>query len=297
MQSIPKHLAGAYAHCQGVARRHYENFPVASVLVPAGLRPHVAAVYAFARRADDFADEAHFSGCRTARLDAWERQLENALAGRARHPVFRALSHTVAQFSLDPAPLFDLLSAFRQDVRVTRYRAFSELLDYCRRSANPVGRIVLALFGQDSARNVAWSDAICTALQLANFWQDVAVDRDKDRIYLPTEDMARFGVSESDVLEGRVTDGFRELMGFEVARTRNLFNVGRPLCQKVPGRLGYELKAVWLGGMGILDGVEAAGYDVFRARPAHGTRERLRFLADTLFPGAFSRAAERYANG
>lgn len=289
MTSVPHHLAGAYAHCAGIARRHYENFPVASVLIPKRLRPHVCAVYAFARRADDFADEARFSGRRTARIGAWERQFKQAIAGHTHNPVLAAVAHTVHAFDLPETPFFDLLSAFRQDVTVSRYQNFEQVQDYCRRSADPVGRIILMLFGYRQERYMDWSDAICTALQLANFWQDVAVDAKKDRIYLPTDDMARFGVTENDVLNGHMSDAFRDLMAFQVSRTRALFQDGRPLCTSVSGRLAFELKAIWLGGMGILDAVERSDYNVLAARPAHGTSDRLRFLSAALVPGQFNR--------
>lgn len=290
MTSVPHHLAGAYAHCTGIARRHYENFPVASILIPKRLRPHVCAVYAFARRADDFADEARFSGRRAARLAAWERQFNQAVAGHPpRNPVLAATAHTVRAFDLPETPFLDLLSAFRQDVTTRRYPHFDAVQDYCRRSADPVGRIVLMLFGYRQEKYMRWSDAICTALQLANFWQDVAVDARKDRIYLPLDDMARFGVTEEDVMHGRTSDAFRKLMAFQVARTRALFQEGRPLCTAVSGRLSFELKAIWLGGMGILDAVERSGYNVLAARPAHETSDRLRFLSAALVPGQFNR--------
>ncbi|MDH5527780.1 MAG: squalene synthase HpnC [Nitrospirota bacterium] len=294
---IPQTLKRDYDHCLGIARGHYENFPVASLLVPSALRPHVAAVYAFARRADDFADEAPFEGRRLERLSAWQAMLEAAAQGDATHPVFRALAHTMSRFDL-PAQLFsDLLSAFRQDVTVTRYATFDELTDYCHRSADPVGRLVLRLFGYADTERDARSDAICTGLQLANFWQDVAVDVTKGRIYIPIEDMDRFGVPEEEVLGGQVTGAFRDLMAFQVARTRELFAFGKPLCGQVSGRLSLELKAVWLGGMGILDAVERVGYDVFSRRPVHRTRDRARFVARVLMPGGFNRAYGNRTHG
>ncbi|MDH4228619.1 MAG: squalene synthase HpnC [Nitrospirota bacterium] len=303
---IPPALAPDYAHCTAIARGHYENFPVASLLIPARLRPHVCAVYAFARRADDFADEARFEGRRLERLRGWEEQFLAALngvgpgpSGVSRNPVLRAAAHTASVFDLPAALFLDLLSAFRQDVTVRRYATFADLLDYCRRSADPVGRLVLRLFGYRDAELDRLSDAICSALQLANFWQDVAVDAAKGRIYLPVEDLHRFGVSADAVLAGGALDEaamerFRDLLGFRIARTRALFQDGKPLCQRVGGRLGMELKAVWLGGMAILDGIEAVDCDVFRRRPAHTSAARLRMAARVLVPGGFRRA---YAGG
>lgn len=291
MTTRPRNLKAAYAHCTRLTRAHYENFPVASWLTPAPLRPHVCAVYAFARRADDFADEGRFAGRRLARLAAWERQLEAAAAGRpVRGPVFRALAHTLKVHDLPVAPFHDLISAFRQDVTTTRYTNFNALRDYCRRSADPVGRIVLMLFGHRDERMFAGSDAVCTALQLANFWQDVAVDAAKGRIYLPGEDLSRFGVTPDDIRAGRMSDGFRRLMTFQVARTRRLFLEGAPLCDQLDGRLGMEVKAVWLGGMGILDAIERSGCDVLRRRPTHGRLAKARLLRDAVVPGRFRRA-------
>jgi squalene synthase HpnC len=290
MPPTPRTLKSAYAHCVRLTRAHYENFPVASVLVPKPLRGHVCAVYAFARRADDFADEARFSGRRLARLAAWERQLEAAIRGEARHPVFVALADTLRAFRLPAEPFRDLLSAFRQDVLKARYRTYADLRDYCRRSADPVGRIVLHLFGYRNPELLPWSDAICTALQLANHWQDVGVDAAKGRIYLPREDMERFGVTEEEVLAGTMSDRFAELLAFQVARTRALFHEGAPLCDRVDGRLKMELKAIWLGGVGILDAIERAGYDVFSRRPAHSGLGRVRVLRDAVVPGRFRRA-------
>jgi squalene synthase HpnC len=295
MPSRPGTLKAAYGHCIRLARRHYENFPVASPLVPRPLRPHVCAVYAFARRADDFADEARFAGRRLARLAAWERCLEAAAKGEARGPVFLALAHTMRAFDLPLQPFRDLLSAFRQDVITPRYRTWSALADYCRRSADPVGRLVLPLFGHRDPGLLPASDAVCTALQLTNFWQDVAVDAAKGRIYLPLEDLARFGVTEAEVLGGRMGPGFARLLAFEVERTRELFHAGAPLCERLAGRLGVELRAVWLGGMGILDAIERADFDVFHRRPAHGALSRARLLTDAVVPGRFRRAAGAHA--
>jgi squalene synthase HpnC len=291
MTPRPPDPSAAYAHCVRLTRAHYENFPVASWLVPAPLRPHVCAVYAFARRADDFADEARFAGRRLARLAAWERRLEAAVAGEpARNPVFLALAHTIREFDLPAAPFHHLLSAFRQDVTTTHYPTYKTLLDYCRRSADPVGRLVLMLFGHRDERLFIGSDAICTALQLTNFWQDVAVDAARGRVYLPADEMARFGVTADDLQADTATEGLRELIAFQVARTRALFRQGAPLCDRLEGRLAMEIKTVWLGGMGLLDAIERAGCDVLRRRPVHGRLARARLVRDAVVPGRFRRA-------
>jgi len=276
-------LDAAYASCERDARRHYENFPVASLLVPRGMRRHVAAVYAFARAADDLADE----GTRTvderhALLDGWLRRLRRAAAtgepGEAPKPgeppntvaIFLALGASIRERAL-PLELFEqLLSAFRQDVTVTRYPSWDGVLDYCRRSANPVGRLVLAIAGHRDARLDAWSDAICTALQLTNFWQDLTIDFDRGRIYLPAAEREAHGAREEDLAAGRITPAWRNALSAAAARTRALFGEGRPLCDALHGRLRHELRATWLGGTRILDRLERAGFDVVNGRPALG---------------------------
>src|SRR4030095_2667965 len=226
---------------------------VGSSLIPKRLRKHFYSIYAFARIADDFADEGHDKGYteneRLDLLDEWRRMLTESVGGRAKHPVFVALAQTMSEFDLPPALFEDLLSAFGQDVTVRRYESFDDLLDYCRRSANPIGRLILLLFGYRDDRRHQWSDDICTALQLANHWQDVAIDLDKDRIYLPLEDLARFDLTVEDLMTRRVSDSFRRMLKFEVGRARDLFARGKPLCTAVSGRLGLELRVVWLGGM------------------------------------------------
>ncbi|HEX6850428.1 MAG TPA: squalene synthase HpnC [Candidatus Polarisedimenticolaceae bacterium] len=277
-------LEAAYDHCRAVARGHYENFPVASLAVPARIRPHVCAVYAFARSADDFADEAEHEGRRLERLDAWEAELDRALAGTTSDPVFLALGDTIRRFDLPDRLLRDLLDAFRQDCRVRRYARFEDLLDYSRRSANPVGRLVLLLFGERDEAKALRSDAICTALQLTNFWQDVAVDLEKDRIYLPEEDRLRHGVTEAALREGRVDDAFRALMAEMTARTRDLYAEGAPLLDAVRGRLRLELRLVVAGGTRILHRLESGGYDVFRRRPRLALADWAAIGARALFP-------------
>jgi hydroxysqualene synthase len=284
-------LDAAYAYCERLARSHYENFPVGSVLVPSHLRRYFYSIYAFARISDDFADEGYGEGYseqeRLALLDEWQTMLGEAFANRARHPVFVALADTRAKFNL-PISLFeDLLSAFRQDVIKRRYENFPELLDYCRRSANPIGRLILLLFGYQEPEKLRQSDDICTALQLANHWQDVAIDLQKDRVYIPLEDMAQFGIPPESLLEKEFSPQFQSLMQFEIARTRKLFADGKPLCTAVTGRLGIELRLVWLGGSHILDGIEKNGYDVFTKRPQISKKDKLVILLKALRKGAF----------
>jgi squalene synthase HpnC len=248
---------------------HYENFPVASWLLPKALRPAVAAIYRFARTADDFADEGGAPPAeRLARLDAYRADLGRIAAGRAPDsPVLAELAPVVAAHALPLQPFRDLLDAFSQDVVKQRYASFDELLDYSRRSANPVGLLMLHLFGAAGAENVGRSDAICTGLQLANFWQDVALDWAKGRVYLPQEDLARFGVTESQIAAGRVDDAWRRAMAFQVERTRAMLQSGAPLARALPGRIGWELRLVVQGGLRILERIDRAGGDVFRHRP------------------------------
>jgi len=289
MPHVP--LEAAQAHCLRLAREHYENFPTASLLLPARVRPAVAAIYAFARQADDFADEAEHEGHRLERLDAHERALDEALAGRPQGPIFTALADAVRRFDLPVPALRDLLDAFRQDCRVSRYEDFAEVLDYCRRSADPIGRLVLALHGVDDASSLSASDAVCTGLQLANFWQDVAVDLEKDRIYLPREERERFGVTERDLFAGRATEGLRRLVLFQVERTRTVFAPGFELVAGTRGRLGLWLRMVWAGGHRVLDRIERQGGDTLSRRPALGA---LDWLAVGL-PALAGRAAPRPA--
>jgi len=251
---------------------HYENFPVASILLPKRLRPAVAAIYAFARSADDLADEGDSQPHeRLAALAAYDSELDRIGRGETSTvPMFAALAQVVADYALPLQPLRDLLSAFRQDVVTPRYADFGGLQDYCRRSANPVGLLMLHLYGAADARNVAQSDAICSALQLINFWQDVAIDWDKERVYLPQEDLRRFGVAEADIAGRRDTPAWRQLMAFEVARARALMLSGAPLALRLPGRIGWELRLVVQGGLRILERIEAADYDVYRRRPKLG---------------------------
>jgi phytoene synthase len=264
----------AFAHCEARVRSHYENFPV-GLFVPKAKRRYVHSLYAFARAADDFADERIYEGMRQEKLDQWEARLHAAYEGHAEDPIFVALGETVRRLDIPKALLLDLLSAFRQDTVKSRYETWDELLDYCRRSANPVGRLVLLVFGYRDPELPPLSDAVCTGLQLANHWQDVAVDLRKDRIYIPRDLLKRFSVGEWDLNAGRVTDGFRGLMGELIARTRRLFEKGRPLCDRLGRDLRFEIRLTWLGGSGILDRIEAVGADVFHRRPRHGLFDKL----------------------
>jgi len=267
-------LDEAFAHCEARVRGHYENFPV-GLWVPRDKRRYVHALYAFARAADDFADERMYEGMRAEKLGQWEARLHAAYAGQAEDPIFIALAETVRRLDIPKELLLDLLSAFRQDTVKGRYATWEELLDYCRRSANPVGRLVLLVFGYHDPELPALSDSICTGLQLANHWQDLAVDLRKDRIYAPRELLDRFGVKEWDLNAARVTDAFKGLMAELVSRTRALFQLGRPLCDRVGRDLRFEMRLTWLGGWGILDRIESAGYDVFRRRPRYGLTGKL----------------------
>jgi phytoene synthase len=256
----------AYAECRRLARRHYENFPVASWLVPRDKRDALAAIYAFARCADDFADEPGISR-RLEALAEWRRKLIDCYAGRAEHPVFAALRDTVARFRLSQQHFENLIRAFEQDVQVNRHRDFPSLLAYCTCSANPVGRLVLELFDHRDAELFVLADCICTALQLANFWQDVAVDLERDRIYLPLEDLRRFGYTLEDLRARCADKRWRALLGFEIARTREWFEEGRPMLERVAPELRVQLRLTWLGGMAVLNKIQSVDYDVFRRRP------------------------------
>ena len=237
---------------------HYENFPVASLLLPAALREPVGAIYRFARGADDIADEGD---------DAAEIRLEKLRRYRTQLEAPSELASLIRRHAL-PVELFeDLLDAFTQDVAKKRYANFSELLDYCRRSANPVGRLLLHLFKRTSDSDLACSDAICSALQLVNFWQDVEIDYAKGRIYLPQDEMARYGVTERHIAEQRCDDAWRSLLAFQVQRSRQMIMRGKPLARSLPGRVGLEIRATIQGGLRILGKIERVDYDVFRRRP------------------------------
>jgi hydroxysqualene synthase len=274
-------LERAYARCEQLAREHYENFPVASRLLPPKMRPHVAAVYAFARAADDFADEPGLEPVeRLRRLDDWRDRLRSA--DSSSDPLFLALAETIRTHRL-PVTLFeDLLSAFRQDVTTTRYATWTELLDYCRRSANPVGRLVLRIAGYDDPGLDRASDAVCTALQLTNFWQDLERDWTIGRVYVPADDRLRAGAREEDLAARSMSAEWKRVMTVMVARTRELFGEGRMVCDGVSGRLRWELRLTWLAGSRILDKLERAGYDVFHRRPTLGRSDAPALIRDAI---------------
>jgi squalene synthase HpnC len=248
---------------------HYENFPVASVLLPRPLRRPVAAVYRFARTADDFADEGDRPASeRLALLEGYRDELRRLAAGRApADPFFEELRQVIADHDLPIEPFYDLLDAFAQDVTKKRYASFAEVMDYCRRSADPIGRLMLRLYRQASDQRVVWSDSICSALQLVNFWQDVEIDFAKDRVYLPQDEMARFGVSERQIAARDTGGGWAALMHFQVARAGAMLERGAPLALELPGRIGLEIRTVVQGGLRILQKIERVRGDVFRHRP------------------------------
>lgn len=281
----PLSLDRAYAHCLGIAGAHYENFPVASWLVPERMRRHIAAVYAFARTADDYADKPGRSPDERLRLlDSWQAQLHRCLRHETPDdPVFLALGHTIEACGL-PLQLFDdLLSAFRQDVAVDRYDTWDDVFDYCRRSAHPVGRIVLRIAGVNQPHADRASDALCAALQLANFWQDFGLDWRNGRLYVPREEYQKAGASEKDLTAGRMTAEWKAALAASVVITRALFEAGRPVAGFVSGRLKYELRATWLGGMRILDKIEHAGYGTLHHRPRLTAVDVAPIAAATLF--------------
>jgi len=316
-------VARAYAYCEALARAHYENFPVASLLLPAAMRPHIAAIYAFARTADDFADEPGRQPEERLRLlDAWSARLgsdpsppepqmgsdpnvrsrETSTSCLGSDPdrlreagytprlgsdpddlIFVAVRHTMRQQRL-PRQLFeDLLSAFRQDVTTTEYATWDAVLDYCRRSANPVGRLVLRVAGYDDPRLDRASDAVCSALQLTNFWQDLARDHAIGRVYVPLDDRRARGARMDDLAAGRMTPEWRQVMAVMVERTRQLFAEGRAVCDGVRGRLRWELRLTWLGGMRLLDQLERTDYDVFHRRPTLGAWDAPGLVVAALF--------------
>lgn len=284
-------LEEAFRVCESLAKKHYENFPVGSFLVPREKRKYVWAIYAFARTADDFADEGRFKGesqsdlkKRLDQLDEWEDFLEKSVSGRSDHPIFIALSETISKLALPAQLLKDLLTAYRMDVEKNRYKNFEEVLYYCKHSANPVGRLVLHIFGyQDSAIHQL-SDHICTGLQLTNFWQDISIDFKKDRIYLPQDQMQYFGVSEEDLKKENFNESFKRLLSFCVQKTSQFFNQGLPLTEKVGKDLKIEMRLTWLGGTTILRKIKEKDYNIFEVRPEITWKDKISLLARSLFP-------------
>lgn len=273
----------AFEFCRAMARTHYENFPVASWFIPAAVRPFIWSIYAFARTADDFADEGTLAPQeRLTQLDNWGRQLEECYAGHARHPVFVALAETVHRTGIPQQLLADLLTAFRMDVTKNRYDTFADLLGYCRCSANPVGRLVLFVFDNARERTLALSDHVCTALQLTNFWQDVGVDWRKNRMYLPLEDMSRFGYTELELARGMANPRFKDLLRFQVERTRAMFHEGSPIVYEATPALRFELALTLNGGLRILSKIERFSYDVLNMRPALSIFDTMAVLMTSL---------------
>lgn len=271
--------AEARAYCERLAKSHYENFSVATWFLPARLRQHFYNVYSYCRISDDLGDEVGNPQESLKMLDQWEEELKACYAGSPRHPVFVALAETVQQFGIPRQEFSDLLVAFRRDQTITRFETFDDVLGYCHYSANPVGHLVLYLGGYSDTERQRLSDCTCTALQLANFWQDVAVDFEKGRIYLPLEDLRRFGVTADDIAARRATPHFLEMMKFEVQRARDWFRRGLPLVKMVSRELAVDLELFSRGGQEILNAIERQGFDVLKQRPVISKPRKLWLVA------------------
>lgn len=265
---------------------HYENFPVASIILPRRLRPAVRVIYAFARSADDFADEGDAPAAeRLARLAEYHAHLHALERGEAvAHPIFQTLAPHIREHDLPFALFHDLLSAFEQDVTKTRYAHFGEVMDYCKRSANPIGRLLLRLYGDRDEKHQAWSDGVCSALQLINFLQDVALDWQKGRVYLPQDEMEKYGISERQIAEARVDGLWQMFMKAQIERARRMLQAGAPLGRALPGRIGFEMRLIILGGSRILEKLHAAQGDMFRQRPRLTWRDGADMLWRAAFP-------------
>jgi squalene synthase HpnC len=279
----PVPLAEAQAYCSRLARSHYENFTVASLLLPRRLLRPFHTVYAYCRWADDLADESGGGARALSLLRWWREELLSCYGGRPRHPVLIALRHTIRQFDIPAQPFLELLYAFEQDQLIKRYRTFEQLLGYCRYSANPVGHLVLYLCSSYDARRAALSDSICTGLQLANFWQDVARDFQIGRVYLPEEDRRLFGYSDADLAAQRCNHPFEDLMRHEVDRTRQLFYRGRPLMELMPVEVRADVELFLEGGLAILRKVEKINYNVWHRRPVLAKWEKAALLTGALW--------------
>src|SRR6202167_4504920 len=269
----------AQEYCRRLARSHYENFSVASWFLPSHLRQHFFNVYAYCRISDDLADELTDAGASLQLLDEWETELSACYEGHPRHPVFVALAETVRRFEIPKHEFADLLTAFRQDQSVTRYETFKDLLGYCHYSANPVGHLVLYLCGYSDMERRLLSDYTCTALRLANFWQDVSADFARGRIYLPLEDLRRFGVSEAVIRDAENVVAFRDLLRFEVARAHEWFSQGWPLVAKVDPKLATDIELFSRGGQEILNAIERQDYAVLGRRPKISKTRKLALVA------------------
>ncbi len=295
MSSVTASSRAAFAACERLAASHYENFSVLSWFLPRTLRPHFSSVYAFCRHTDDLGDEGGFTpNERLARLDAWEADLRRCFRAdqTPEHPYLIALRETIQAYDLPAEPFLRLIEANRMDQRQHRYPTYADVLHYCEHSANPVGQLVLMLYGYRDGERLRCSDAICTALQLTNFWQDIWLDyHERQRIYLPLEDMARFGVTEPELARGEVTPAFRALLAFEVQRARALFYKGLPLLKRLPALPRRAVALFALGGLEILAAIERAGYDVFARRPTLSRRRKTALMARVLL---FPPTAEKY---
>lgn len=277
--TVAPSLEEAREYCRKLATHHYENFSVATWFLPKRLRQHFYNVYSYCRISDDLGDEVGDTNASLQLLAEWEEELNACYAGSPRHPVFVALAETVQTFGIPKHEFSDLLAAFRQDQTVTRYKTFSDLLGYCKNSANPVGHLVLYVCGYKDAERQSLSDFTCTALQLANFWQDVSLDYAKGRIYLPLEDLHRFAISEDDIAHQRNTVAFLEMMKFEVERAREWFRQGLPLVQKVDRELAIDIELFSRGGQEILNAIEQQGYAVLGRRPTISKSRKLALVA------------------
>jgi squalene synthase HpnC len=276
-------LSDASAYCRWMAKSQYENFVVGSLLLPRQLRPHFFHIYAFCRWADDLGDESSSPTVALQALAWWRSELQEMFAGRATHPILIALETTVRKFDIRPELFLDLLSAFEQDQIVTRYDSFPQLLDYCRRSANPVGRLVLSLFRQTKPEQLEASDDICTALQLVNFWQDVRRDHDKGRTYLPYEDLQQFHCARFFDSPAAQIEQFRELIRFQINRTAEYFQRGRRLLLNLPACYQAEIELIVRGGEMLLDRIRHVGYDTWTFRPTVSKWTQVSLLLGTLF--------------
>jgi squalene synthase HpnC len=279
-------INSSFKYCGDLTRNHYENFPVASFLIPKEKRKYIYSIYAFARAADDFADEPGIEGGNEKRLsllDEWNEKLRDCYKGKAYDPVFIALGETVKKCSIPPEPLENLIKAFKQDVVKSRYKNFDEVLAYCQNYANPIGRLVLMVFDKHDEMKFFYSDKICTALQLANFWQDVSVDLRKDRIYIPEEHMKNFGYSEYELKNLKFNNSFKELMKILVKKTQDIFNEGKELLKLVredkgSKRLSLELNLTLLGGTEILNKIRKLDFDVLHTRPVLSYFDKIKLL-------------------
>ncbi len=281
--SIPSGLEQAYALCQKRTFGHYENFPVASLLLPKQSRPHVAALYAFARTADDFADEEEYEGRRLGEINRWEKSLKDALKRKKAPLELQAFANTLKTFRIPLSLPLDLLKAYRMDLTVKRYASWKEVLFYCRHSANPVGRMVLYISGIREEKLHRYSDFICSGLQLINFWQDTAMDLKRNRIYYPRLELKKAGVGEKDLLGLKASAAVRVLVKSAVDYTEGYFKKGHPLLESVSGRLKLELKATYLGGQGILNKIRDMDYNVLQTRPSWNAFDKLSLALRSLF--------------